>query len=217
MRNILIFDFDGTVALGHGPVLAYARHVAAALGVGGEFVESIRLALDAGAEGCYDGYEVVRRAGEAQGADSLMLTAAYLGSRSLLATRDAPITSPRGLAQFLADVHANAERVLVTNAPNIRIADALDSLGLAGLFDRVVTDARKPVGLIAVLANLPADARVLSVGDVWHNDLAPAHARGHATALIGGFADPEAIPTFSGNTFVEVIPHLRSWIMGRCE
>jgi len=29
-RPVLIFDFDGTVALGDGPVLAYAASVAAA-------------------------------------------------------------------------------------------------------------------------------------------------------------------------------------------
>ena len=31
MNSILLFDFDGTVALGDGPVLAYAQQVADAL------------------------------------------------------------------------------------------------------------------------------------------------------------------------------------------
>lgn len=212
MTSILLFDFDGTIALGDGPVLAYAQHVATALGADDGFVDGIRAALDLADGESLDGYDAVRQAAEARGAGPEMLSAAYLASRAALATPDAPVVAPDGLAEFLTETTADAERVLVTNAPPIRIAEALDDLGLAGLFDRIVTDARKPDGLDAVLAGLPTDARVLSVGDIWHNDLAPAHARGHATALIGGFSDPEATPTYRAATFVELIPQLRAWL-----
>ncbi|WP_214443715.1 HAD family hydrolase, partial [Mycobacterium tuberculosis] len=49
-------------------------------------------------------------------------------------------------------------------------------------------------------------------GDMWRNDLAPAHARGHATALIGGFADPEATPTFRAADFATLAPQLQTWL-----
>ncbi|WP_336642168.1 HAD family hydrolase [Microbacterium sp. USHLN272] len=212
MNSILLFDFDGTIALGDGPVLAYAQQVADALGDQGGFVDGIRSQLAAADDESLDGYDLVRRAAEHRGADAALLSAAYLASRAQLATADAPISAPQGLAAFLAD--ADAERVLVTNAPAIRITEALEALGLAGLFDRVVTDARKPAGLDSVLADLPADARVLSVGDIWHNDLAPVHARGHATALIGGFPDPRATPTFRAAEFSTLIPQLETWLRG---
>jgi FMN phosphatase YigB (HAD superfamily) len=214
VTSILLFDFDGTIALGDGPVLAYAQHVATALGGDDGFVDGIRSALGHADDAALDGYDAVRRAAEERGADARMLSEAYLASRTRLATADAPIAAPDGLAEFLAETSADAERVLVTNAPPIRIAEALDGLGLAGLFDRIVTDARKPAGLDAVLADLPAEARVLSIGDIWHNDLAPAHARGHATALIGGFADPAATPTYRAAAFAELIPQLRDWLRG---
>jgi FMN phosphatase YigB (HAD superfamily) len=141
-----------------------------------------------------------------------VLSAAYLASRAQLGTADAPVSVPDGLAAFLRAAAPHAERILVTNAPSVRIAEALDGLGLSGLFDRIVTDARKPAGLDAVLDGLPADARVLSVGDMWRNDLAPAHARGHATALIGGFTDPSATPTYRAADFATLAPRLDAWL-----
>lgn len=212
MNSILLFDFDGTIALGDGPVLAYAQQVAAALGDDGTFIDDIRTALATADDGSLDGYDAVRRVAESRGADARLLSAAYFASRAHLGTADAPIAAPDGLADFLES--ADAERILVTNAPAIRIVDALETLGLGGLFDRIVTDARKPNGLEAVLADLPADARVLSIGDIWHNDLAPAHARGHATALVGGFSDPDATPTFHAAEFSTLIPQLEAWLRG---
>lgn len=212
MNSILLFDFDGTIALGDGPVLAYATQVATALGDDGSFVESIRSALAASDGEALDGYDAVRRAATQRGADSRLLSAAYRASRAQLATPAAPITAPDGLADFLAEAAADAERMLVTNAPATRIDAALDALGLTGLFDRIVTGAGKPAGLEALLAALPHDSRVLSIGDIWHNDLAPAHARGHATALIGGFADPDATPTYRAADFATLIPQLTAWL-----
>lgn len=212
MNSILLFDFDGTVALGDGPVLAYAQQVADALGDRDGFVDGIRALLALEGDDSLDGYDAVRRAAEARGADAALLSAAYLASRARLGTADAPIVAPTGLAAFLASAGGVAERVLVTNAPDIRIGEALDALGLAGLFDRIVTDARKPAGLGAVLDGLPEGARVLSIGDIWHNDLAPAHARGHATALIAGFADPAAEPTFRAPAFADLVPQLIAWL-----
>jgi FMN phosphatase YigB (HAD superfamily) len=212
VNSILLFDFDGTIALGDGPVLAYAQQVAAALGDRGDFVDGIRAQLAAADGDSLDGYDAVRQEAQRRGADARLLSTAYLASRAQLATDDAPITVPDGLVGFLEA--ADAERILVTNAPAVRIDEALESLGLTGLFDRIVTSARKPKGLEAVLADLPADARVLSVGDIWHNDLAPAHARGHATALIGGFPDPHATPTFRAAEFSSLVPQLEAWLRG---
>ncbi|WP_426188523.1 HAD family hydrolase [Microbacterium sp. TWP3-1-2b2] len=209
-RTTIIFDFDGTVALGDGPVLAYAQHVAAELGSPEGFVDGIRLLLTAGGEGALDGYDAVRRVAEAAGANTGHLSRAYLASRGRLGTPDAPITAPDGLAQFLAE--ADAHRILVTNAPDVRLAEALAALGLDGLFDRIVTSAGKPAGIERILDELADDVRVLSIGDIWHNDLAPVHRRGHATALVGDFSDPGAHPTFRAATLTALLPQLREWL-----
>lgn len=210
MNNILLFDFDGTIALGDGPVLAYAHQVGAALGDRDDFVHRIRIALEGADAGALDGYDAVRRAAREVSDDASLLSAAYLASRRQLATADAPISAPVGLADFLR--RADAERILVTNAPDVRIVEALDTLGLTGLFDRIVTSAKKPKGLEAILDALPTDARVLSIGDIWRNDLAPAHARGHATALVGQFTASTATPTYRAADFASLIPEIDAWL-----
>lgn len=209
-RTTMIFDFDGTIALGDGPVLAYAQQVAAELDAPKSFVDGIRRTLDAGGDDALDGYDAVRRAAIAEGADAGHLSRAYLASRGQLGTAAAPITAPDGLALFLRDT--DADRILVTNAPDVRLAEALSGLGLDGLFDRVVTSAGKPAGIEQILDELPEGTRVLSVGDIWHNDLAPAHRRGHATALVGEFVDADATPTFRAPTLTELLPQLRDWL-----
>ena len=209
-RPVLIFDFDGTVALGDGPLLAYARAVAAHTASPDTFVAAVAAQLAAPTADVIDGYDVVRRAAEAEAIPADALSAAYRESRAHLGTPAAPIATAAGLIGFLQGV--DAERLLVTNAPATRLDEALTALGLAGLFDRIVTDAAKPVGLELLLDTLGEGVRVLAIGDVWRNDLAPAHVRGHATALVGGYPDPAARPTFRADTLDELLPVLGDWI-----
>ncbi|WP_295823799.1 hydrolase [uncultured Microbacterium sp.] len=209
-RPVLIFDFDGTVAVGDGPLLAYARAVAAHTASVDAFVSTVSAHLAAPTGDVIDGYDAVRRLALEAGVDDDALAAAYTLSRTQLGSVDAPVSTAVGLAEFLA--HVDAERLLVTNAPATRLDAALSGMGLAGLFDRVVTDAAKPAGLEALLASLGEGVPVLAVGDVWRNDLAPAHARGFHTALVGGYADAVAAPTFRADTLDELLPALAAWV-----
>lgn len=216
-RPVLIFDFDGTVALGEGPVGAYARAVADEAALAPSFVDGVLARLAAGdvgdpAEGdiAIDAYDLVRVLATEAGASPGHLARGYATSRTQLATPAAPIEAPDGLAAFLSDV--DAERYLVTNAPAVRLPEALDELGLGGRFDHIVAEAGKPEGLIRLLDALDPAAPVLAVGDIWRNDLAPAHERGHATALVGGYPDPLATPTFHARTLPELLPALTDWV-----
>lgn len=209
---MLIFDFDGTVALGDGPILAYARGVAAELGDPDGFGARIDAVLAAQSAESLDGYDAVRRIAEEHGAEPAQLSRAFLASRAALGTADAPVEAPEGLAAFLVEIAPAAERVLVTNSPAIRIVEALASMGLDGLFDRIVTDAGKPAGLAAVLDAIPAAVPVLSIGDIWRNDLAPARERGRDTALVGAYADPAAAPTLRAADTAALLPALRTWL-----
>jgi len=211
-RPVLIFDFDGTVALGDGPVLAYAASVAAAGRLPESFVTEVRRGLgDPTAEGAVDGYDLVRILALRAGADETHLAFGYRASRGMLATAAAPIGTPAGLARLLDDV--DAERVLLTNAPDVRLAEALEALGLAGRFDRIVTDAAKPAGLEALLDELDPARPVLSIGDIWRNDLAPAHARGHATALVGTSVTPDAQPTYRAARLDDLLDDIARWAL----
>ncbi|KIP53512.1 hypothetical protein SD72_02100 [Leucobacter komagatae] len=208
---VLIFDFDGTVSLGDGPVRAYAQAVAAAAGAGEDLLSDVARMLSGELSRYVDGYDLVRQAALEYGLTDRELSRAYLESRDLLATVHAPIAAPSGLEAFLRG--ADADRVLITNAPDIRIDTALETLGLAGLFDTIITDAGKPAGMATLLDGLGSGKRVLSVGDVWENDLEPASARGHATALVGAHQPSWATPDFSGTTVTDVLPDIARWLI----
>lgn len=228
---MIVFDFDGTVALGYGPVRAYARAVAR--GLPADAAEQMLTALDVAIElelatvgstgtgivvddltteaAPLDGYDLVGQLARFAGASPGQLEAGYLASREHLGTDSAPVTAPHGLADFLCSV-ASAHRVLVTNAPAIRVQATLDGLGFQGGFDRVITSAQKPDGFAKILDELsPEGNALLSIGDIWHNDLAPAQERGHSTALVGRSRPASATPDFRAELLHELYPVLTSW------
>lgn len=217
----LLFDFDGTVSLGTGPVLAYARAAGASLSTAASaaFIDDVLTALEAHpsgrvpGSGAIDGYDLVRILSGAHGIDPASLSAAYFTSREQLASALAPVVAPEGLAEFLAGARSTAWLVLATNAPETRIDLALESLGLSGLFDSVYTSLSKPAGLVKVLDEWMPQGPLLSIGDVWANDLAPAYARGALTALIGPDADAsDATPTYRATSLHLLYPVIEDWL-----
>lgn len=228
-QPIILFDFDGTVTVGDGPVLAYARQAAAALENNptnprgrSAFLETVTNGLTHLAlidPPVLDGYDLVRGIALRHGLDDALLSRAYLASREALGTPQAPVSAPAGLAETLAELRMlGVHLVLGTNAPDIRVTETLTELGLAGLFDQIVTSVGKPAGMAALLDSLGVsphgDAPVLSVGDVWANDLEPVQSRGHSTALVGslGVASPStAKPTYQADTLTQLLPHLTTW------
>jgi FMN phosphatase YigB (HAD superfamily) len=226
-ERIVVFDFDGTVSLGHGPVRSYARIIANSLPADqaieflGRFeTELASPGLGAGAAAPIDGYDLVRLLAEGYDVPAGVRSSAYLSSRLELATAAAPVIAPTGLAEFLADARPKAHLVLATNAPSIRIEETLVALGLAGSFDAVHTSVGKPAGfgplldelLASLSAGTDAAAGLLSIGDVWANDLAPAHDRGATTALVGGPSPAGATPTFRATHLYELYPALQEWL-----
>ena len=218
-ERTIVFDFDGTVSLGHGPVRAYARAASASLTAekSEAFLAAVDLALDHAPSGqlpgtgAIDGYDLVRLLSAKYGVVPSALGDAYLTSRAQLATDDSPITAPKGLAEFLAFAREHASIVLATNAPDIRVAEAIESLGLTGLFDAVYTSVGKPGGFASILDEWMPLGELLSVGDVWVNDLAPAAARGALTALVGS-PDDAATPTYRADHLHELYPVIAAWL-----
>ncbi|NRD27520.1 HAD family hydrolase [Frigoribacterium sp. VKM Ac-2836] len=236
--HVLVLDFDGTVCLGDGPVLTYARLLDEALAetdprhpprlVEAVLARFVGSPLDdeptgvdeavALADGSPDGYVVAERVSRALGIDDDTRSAAYAGARAALADGRLETTAPEGLAELLGSLPDGVHVVLVTNSPEHGVVQPLERLGLADRVDAIVTDARKPSGLPAVLDRLRADAglddrpdRLLSVGDIWANDLEPAAAQGSPTALVERFPAPDARPTHRAPTLPELYPAIRAW------
>ncbi len=221
-NKVLVFDFDGTIALGDGPVRSYARHVAETLPIAAreDFLVDVEAGLEDELPGVdpVDGYELVRLLADRFEVSAEERSRAFLLSRGELATDAAPIAAPPGLADFLAAARPQAHLVLATNSPDTRIEAALGALGLAGAFDAVHTSVGKPAGLEAVvdgwLARLTGDpaGSLLSIGDIWVNDLEPAHRRGASTALVAVRADAAATPTFTATLLEDLYPSLSQWL-----
>jgi FMN phosphatase YigB (HAD superfamily) len=222
----LLFDFDGTVSLGHGPVLAYARLAAESLSAthAEEMMQQVRMGLALEPSSVVatpgpvptpaaDGYILVKELAQAYGVEDSGLNRAYHGSRAQLATALAPIEPVPGLAAFLGEARDHANIVLATNSPEVRMSEALQFLGLTGAFDVLYTSVGKPSGLDAVLDEWMPYGPLLSIGDIWANDLAPAHARGAQTALVGrGSVVPEgAEPTFRADDLADLFPQITRW------
>lgn len=210
----VVFDFDGTIALGHGPVIAYARHVAALAGDPG-LLEAARVALDrvdAGDAVYRDSYDAVRQVALEREIPESLLGPAYLASRHELGSRTAPVEAPAGLGEFLAGLAPSARLVLATNAPEIRVDHVLELLGAADHLVERHFSIGKPAGLVAIVADHLAEGPVLAVGDIWAYDLAPAAELGADTALVGVTArgdDPR--PTMSGTTLADLYGAITNW------
>ncbi|GGF35359.1 HAD family hydrolase [Subtercola lobariae] len=165
-----------------------------------------------------DGYEAAERLARSRGITDEQLSVAYTGSREELASGSLETTAPDGLADLLGGLPERTQIVLVTNAPEAGVTQQLRTLGLAECFDEVVTSARKPAGMSGIIERLLAQNglaehpdRLLSVGDIWRNDLAPAAAFGCATALIERLEAPDARPTYRAPRIELLYPDIEAW------
>ena len=221
---LLVLDFDGTVCVGDAPVWAYAEAVIAGIldhddAAGSGLDSGLRARLGAfldgepGSPAYADGYAAVAELAAGH-ADEELLQRAYQRSRRELAGGRLDVSAPEGLAGFLDGLAGRVERVLVTNAPLDGVTETLQALGLADSIDRVHAEARKPAGWAGLLPQL-LDGRdprtLLSVGDIWGNDLAAPLAAGCATALIDRFGHRAGPAHLIAPTFPELYPGIAAW------
>ncbi|MGU3434947.1 HAD family hydrolase [Actinomycetes bacterium M1A6_2h] len=210
----LMIDFDGTVCLGDDPVRAYARAVASRVddAVAARIDRGLAAYFSGSAEPYLDGYSAVMALSD--GALSpIELGTCYLESREALARGELTVWAPPGLRDFLASLPVR--RVLVTNAPDIGIRETLRALGLTDVVDDVVTGANKPNGLRALVPELLSEytdpRSLLSVGDIWINDLAVPRELGCRTAYIDRFGVDHGPADATASTFENLYDFIAVW------
>lgn len=213
MAPSIVFDFDGTLALGHGPVRAYAQAIAGAAQPG--FLDRVAQALvtyDTGDSGYRDGYHVVGALAAADGVSPAALQDAYARSRDMLGTPHAPVATIPRLPDFLATLGRSARLILATNAPAPGIDTVLESWGVSGRFDEVHVSVGKPDGLHRLIGVLREAGPVLAIGDIAEFDLAPAWALGADTALVGATAATSPAPvTMRGPSLDALRTEIETW------
>lgn len=219
--RVLLLDFDGTVCIGDGPALRYAAEVGSRLTV------PHRDDLEAAVAGFLSGsvfapaqdvYQLVQAHAAVHGLAATEVSRAYLASRDALLAGEVEVGVPHGLAALLGELRPAVHVVLLTNAPAYGLDVLLTRLGLDGAVDETIGDAGKPAGMAAVLDGLLhrfriADEpwRLLSVGDVWENDLAGPVERGCATAYVDRFGLRQGPADAVAATVEELYPAIRAW------
>lgn len=218
-RPILVLDFDGTVCVGDAPVWAYAEAALDVADVATDRRDAVRAGLGAYLVGApespvyADGYAAVATLLRGV-ATREQLDAAFHASRRALADGEVPVATPPGLDGFLRSVAGDAERVLVTNAPAEGVHETLDRLGIADAVDLVITEAGKPAGWQTILPRLLEGrdpALLLSVGDIWHNDLELPLAGGSGAALIDRFGQQNRAAHLVAPLFQDLYDDLTDW------
>lgn len=217
MRAV-VWDLDGTLYRSLEACRHYARGVADGL------EESDRAAyLDAidrylagkGGTEASDGWEAaVVLAGGTRGA-SRAFPDAFARTRAFMLTDECALDVPEGLRAFLE--RSSARQILMSNTPSFGVMPLLERLDLLGAFDEIVCDAAKPhrfserLAAIADVLDLPRGS-VMSAGDHFVNDIAPAIAAGCATAYVDPFhVGPSGRATFEASRLEELLPALEAW------
>lgn len=213
-RTTIIFDFDGTLALGTGPLVAYATAIAERVNRPELLADTLRAieAFEAEEADFPDGYGAVASVAATHGVPSSVVNASYAQSRTLLGTDRAPVDFPEGLNSFFERIASTADLWLATNAPADGIAALLQATGLDRWLTRASFNVGKPDGLRPLLAEALATGPVLVVGDVYDYDLAPAVALGAATALVGRTSarDPRTL-TMRAASLDALYPQIEAW------
>lgn len=213
MTSTIVFDFDGTVIVGNGPLLAYAQEMARYAPEG--FLaraEATISAFESGDVTSYrDGYDAVGTLAAEAGVSPAERQLAYLASRELLGSAQ-PAAPATGLADILTRIPAATRVVLATNAPDAGVEEALATWGIRDHFDELIFNTGKPAGLGAIIQRALKDGPVLSVGDIVVNDLAPATELGADTALVGATAvtSPASV-TMRATTLAELADQIVAW------
>lgn len=224
----LLLDLDGTVCRSDEPVLDYARRVTRALPTDARdaFLAALVGFLDDSAHqratpplaAVLDGYQAVEALAASYSVPRAEVDAAYLASREGLRSADHLTPVSDATRELLVEVRERAKVVLVTNAPEVGVGPLLARLGVAAYVDEVITGANKPGGLVAIVDRFLTESgashepwRLLSVGDVWPNDLAGPYARGCATAYVDRFGRPRAEAHASGARLEHLLGFIREW------
>jgi FMN phosphatase YigB (HAD superfamily) len=220
---VVVWDLDGTVYRSAEACRYYGRCIASELAA--ERRDAYLAALDGylagdGGVEASDGWEAaVVLAGGPRGA-SRAYADAFARTRAFMLTDECKLEVPDGLPELLERSTGRARHVLMSNTPAFGVMPLLERLGVLGLFDEIVCHAQKPerftarLGSLARVHDVP-HASVLSIGDHYVNDIAPALALGCVAAYVDPFrVGPTGRATFEARRIEELLPAIQAWTTG---
>jgi FMN phosphatase YigB (HAD superfamily) len=220
LNGLLMFDFDGTAYRGEAPFRVYAAHIAEAIAERDRAFYLARAArflagvaeVEAG-----DYWEAMRRLADPFHLDRQVFRDAFMRTRAYMMTDDCRLEVPSTLRPFLMRVRKRVLVALASNSPEEACVPLLEKLGLGDAFDVIRPGAHKPAGLLPIIDELmtrfsiPA-GRVLSIGDHYVNDIAPARDAGYRTAYITPTDYLPGPVDIAGRQLEDVLPAVEAWV-----
>ncbi|MCL5066253.1 MAG: HAD family hydrolase [Firmicutes bacterium] len=216
--GLLIFDFDGTLYRGDDPFRRYAEIISRSMTPDNAkvYLDHVQRHLD-GEAGMVagDNWEAVVGLAKRWLSDRERWQEAFLETRVFMMSDACQLEVPQDLVELLVYARGKVLLAVASNSPEAAAEPLLNKLGLFSYFDRVVSDAHKPDGLLTLVDQwLPSldPGCIFSVGDNYANDIAPGLGRGWKTAHIsphGHFPGPADV---RGRRLEEVLPTIRAWV-----
>ncbi len=221
MRALVVMDLDGTLYRGSAPYRYYAELVSRSLPP--DERERYLLALERFLAGeqpaaAADGWEAATVLAGGTTGGAAVFREEFLQARAFMLGAGCELEIPKGMTTFLERARTVGRLVVATNTPGPYVFPLLERLGLGTYFDEVCCMAEKPgrfrswLGAWAKLYGIPAWA-VLSVGDHFANDIAPALEGGCAAGYLDPFkVGPRGLATFEGPDFETLRAPLMEWL-----
>lgn len=217
----MVMDLDGTVYRGPAPYRHYAQLIARSMAPDARraYLQALEQFIAGESEvRAADGWEAAVVLARGAGSKATAFHPAFLATRRFMLEDRCEVEVPSGMMRFLALARTHARVILATNTPAPYVFPLLRRLGLGDSFDEVCCGAEKPSRfgrrLIAwaELFDLPTRL-VLSVGDHFVNDIAPALSAGCTTAYIDPFGvGPAGQATFASRDFEGLAEPLSKWV-----
>ncbi len=220
-RPVVVFDLDGTLYRGDAPYQYYAKVVSRFLDH-----EEARIYLrrvDDHLQGhgtleAADNWEAVVRLMEPFG-EKLSLDQwqeAFRDTRQYMLSQDCVLEIPPEIKTLFDDIRGEAFLALVTNSPYDAAGPLLEQLGLMGCFDIIRTEAQKPGGIVKLVKEIAGrdyrPERIFSVGDHYHNDIAPGVQEGWTTGHISPRRVFPGPATYQVAQAEELFDAIRTWV-----
>lgn len=168
-----------------------------------------------------DGYQLTQLLARQSGLSDEDTSRAFMqGRRTLLARglETSDVHSPHRARELFLELRARVGVVLITNSPAEGFETWLQALGLTDVFDTIIHSAGKPSGMPAAIAQAQtaleapvAEEAILSVGDIWANDLSHVAATGGSTILIDRYGTGLGEPQHRVESWHEVDGLIRGW------
>lgn len=178
-----------------------------------------------------DGYQLTQLLARQAGLSDHATGEAFLAGRDDLLAKgleETDVHAPSEAPALLTEMRTHVAVVLISNSPADGFSTWLEALGLRDSFDAVINSAAKPFGMPQALeqvhAMLPGSlmdsaastgevraSALMSVGDIWANDLEHVAEMGGNTVLIDRFSTGLGSPDHRVKSWNEAAPVLRSW------